>query len=81
MQSSWMLQVPAFVECSWLGQDNPDNARHLGGQCDNGLVRVHSALQPFEPASKAIAGPIQMSEALSRAMNEEFANVAVPALC
>ena len=60
-------------------QDNPDNARHLGGECDNGLVRMHSVLQPVEPASEAIPCSIQMSEAGSRAMNEEFADVAVPA--
>ncbi|BCH12520.1 hypothetical protein MesoLj131c_67930 (plasmid) [Mesorhizobium sp. 131-3-5] len=56
-------RVPAFVERSRLGQDNPDNARHLGGKCDNSFVRVHTALQPVKPASQAIPGSIQVTEA------------------
>ncbi|OQM73816.1 hypothetical protein BFN67_23320 [Pseudaminobacter manganicus] len=38
------------------------------------------ALQPIKPASKAIPGSIQVSEAGPRAMNEELADIAVPAL-
>lgn len=41
---------------------------------------MHSALQPIKPASQAIPGSIQVTKAASRAMNEELADVAVPAL-
>ena len=61
--SSGEGRVPAFVERSRLGQDDPDNPGHFGGKCNDSFVRVHSGLEAIQPVPQTVLCSVEMPKA------------------
>ena len=56
-------RVSAFVECSRLGQDDPDNPGHFCGKCDDSFVWVHPGLKAIQPVPQSIPCSVEMPKA------------------
>ena len=47
----------------WSAPSVQDFSRSFGRKCDDGLVRMHSALKTIKPVAQPIPGSIQMAKA------------------
>lgn len=76
----WWMKVPAFVERSRLGQDNPYNARAI--LAAGATTALFGCIWLCKPSSQRPrrSRARSRSKAGARAMSEDLADVAVPAL-